>query len=146
MCVHSRGLRARGIGEDVVPLPGLPALDVVLVNPARRLKVADIFAALKERHGTGLGEVPRGFKNATDVVAYLKSLRNDLQTPACAEAPEVATALNELAVQPGCLMARMSGSGPTVFGLFAAAADAARAAGELSARHGDWWVAATRAA
>jgi 4-diphosphocytidyl-2-C-methyl-D-erythritol kinase len=145
MCVHSRGLRARGIGEDVVPLAGWPAIDLVLVNPARRLKVAEIFAALKERHGTGLGDVPRGFKNAADLAAYLKSMRNDLETPARAAAPEVATALNRLAVRPGCLMARMSGSGPTVFGIFAAAADAARAAGEMSARHPDWWVTATRA-
>jgi len=39
---------------------------------------------------------------------------------------------------PGCLLARMSGSGATCFGLFASAADAARAA-EALARPG-WWT------
>jgi len=145
MCVHSRPLRARGIGEDVVPLAGWPAIDLVLVNPARRLRVADMFAALREPHGTGLGEVPRSFKDAADLAAYLKSLRNDLEAPARDRAPELAAALKELGARPGCLMARMSGSGPTVFGIFAAAAEAARAAGWMSAQHSDWWVAATRA-
>ena len=145
MCVHSRPLRARGIGEEIVPLAGWPAIDLVLVNPDRRLRVADMFAALTERRGTGLGEIPRRFKNAADFAAHLATLRNDLEAPARDRVPEVAAALKELGARPGCLMARMSGSGPTVFGIFAAAAEAARAAGELSARHTDWWIAATRA-
>ncbi|MDP2620349.1 MAG: 4-(cytidine 5'-diphospho)-2-C-methyl-D-erythritol kinase [Hyphomicrobiales bacterium] len=146
MCLYSRSLRAGGVGEDIAPLAGLPRFDLVLVNPGGRLSTADIFAALPDREGGGIGEVPRRFKDVADLAAFLGSLRNDLQATACARVPEIAAIVRELAARPGCLMARMSGSGPTVFGIFATAADASRAAGEMKARHSDWWVAATRAA
>ena len=48
-----------------------------------------------------------------------------------------------LAAQPGCLLARMSGSGATCFGLFADAAPAETAARVLAADNANWWVAAT---
>ncbi|HXQ65016.1 MAG TPA: 4-(cytidine 5'-diphospho)-2-C-methyl-D-erythritol kinase, partial [Alphaproteobacteria bacterium] len=53
--------------------------------------------------------------------------------------PAIAEVLAALGAQPGCLLARMSGSGATCFGLFGQAADAAAAAQAL-ARPG-WWVA-----
>jgi 4-diphosphocytidyl-2-C-methyl-D-erythritol kinase len=52
--------------------------------------------------------------------------------------------LAALAGEPSCLLARMSGSGATCFGLFAAPADAAAAAAALARRHPHWWVAAAR--
>lgn len=146
MCLHSRPLRAGGIGEDIVPLTGLPAIDLVLVNPGRRLSTAEIFAALPESRRGGIGEVPPRFADVAQLAAYLKSLRNDLQAAASARVPEIAAALQRLGAEPGCLLARMSGSGPTLFGLFAGAAEAARAASALAAGHPDWWIAATRAA
>jgi len=48
---------------------------------------------------------------------------------------------NALAAQPGCLLARMSGSGATVFGLFADPLGAAAAARTLRATEPGWWVA-----
>lgn len=145
MCLHSRPLRAGGIGGDIRPLAGLQALDLVLVNPGRGLSTADIFAALPERDSGGIGEIPPGLDDVAGLAAYLRGLRNDLEAAALPRVPEIATVEQELGARPGCLMTRMSGSGPTVFGIFASAADAARAAGDLSARHADWWVAATRA-
>ncbi|MDH3264509.1 MAG: 4-(cytidine 5'-diphospho)-2-C-methyl-D-erythritol kinase, partial [Paracoccaceae bacterium] len=41
-----------------------------------------------------------------------------------------------------CLVARMSGSGATCFGLYADAAARDRARAALAAAHPDWWVAA----
>ena len=145
MCLYSRPLRAGGIGEEIGPLSGLPDIDLVLVNPARRLSTADLFAVLPDRHGGGIGEVPRRFGDVADLAAYLRSLRNDLEAVACARVPEIAATLQELGAQPGCLMARMSGSGPTIFGIFADPALASRAAGRFAARYSNWWVAATRA-
>ena len=51
-----------------------------------------------------------------------------------------------LAAQPGCALARMSGSGATVFGLFGAMAEAEAAATRLRAAEPGWWVVATRSA
>ena len=65
--------------------------------------------------------------------------------PAIAVAPAIAEALAALAAQPGCRLARMSGSGATCFGLFAAEPPAARRrppaepCWRVAAR--PWWVA-----
>ena len=57
--------------------------------------------------------------------------------------PEIGGLLDDLASQPGCLLARMSGSGATCFGLFGDRASAEQAAAALArARHGQWVAAA----
>jgi 4-diphosphocytidyl-2-C-methyl-D-erythritol kinase len=48
-----------------------------------------------------------------------------------------------LAGSPGCLLARMSGSGATCFGLFDSPRAAARAAATLQVGAPHWWVRAT---
>lgn len=58
-----------------------------------------------------------------------------------AAAPAVGAVLSALRAQPGCALARMSGSGATCFGLFEAAAPAEAAARALG-REAGWWVAA----
>jgi 4-diphosphocytidyl-2-C-methyl-D-erythritol kinase len=67
----------------------------------------------------------------------LAGLRNDLQPAAVALHPPIGLALAALAADPACLLARMSGSGATCFGLYADPAGAVRAASSL-ARPG-WW-------
>ena len=42
----------------------------------------------------------------------------------------------------GCILARMSGSGATVFGLFGSSAQAHQAAHDLRELYPDYWVAA----
>ena len=49
-------------------------------------------------------------------------------------------ALAALRREPGCDLARMSGSGATVFGLFANRSQAAGAARRLGIGHPGWWV------
>ena len=51
---------------------------------------------------------------------------------------EIRTAL---AATTGCLLARMSGSGATCFGLFASAATAQDAAAQIRVAQPGWWVA-----
>ena len=56
--------------------------------------------------------------------------------------PEIADQLRALEAAPGCLLARMSGSGATCFGLFATKNAAGSAAAAIGAAHPGWWVAA----
>ena len=60
------------------------------------------------------------------------------QPAAIALCPAIAEVLEAIERQRGCLLARMSGSGATCFGLFAQAAAAAAAADALA--RADWWV------
>ena len=75
--------------------------------------------------------------------AWLAGTRNDLTAAAVATVPPVADVLNALSAAPGSLMARMSGSGATCFGLFPTERAAIQAAGWLASRCGDWWVCPT---
>jgi 4-diphosphocytidyl-2-C-methyl-D-erythritol kinase len=79
-------------------------------------------------------------------VDYLGGCRNDLAGPAMAAEPAIKEVLAALAAEPDCLLARMSGSGATCFGLFATAEDAADAAAGLARRHPRWWVTTARVA
>jgi 4-diphosphocytidyl-2-C-methyl-D-erythritol kinase len=51
--------------------------------------------------------------------------------------------LATLLVLPGARVARLSGSGPTCFALFAQYDEAERAAASLARTHPDWWIAAS---
>ena len=69
---------------------------------------------------------------------FLETTRNDLEPPAMSLAPVIRKVLEAIAAQPGCLLARMSGSGATCFGLFTTDAAAREAAADLATP--GWWV------
>lgn len=142
MCVHARAARARGIGDLVEPLPALPALPLVLANPGIPLATAAVFARLATAVNPGLGRIPVRFGGIADVAGWLAAQRNDLEAPAGALVPAIGEVRAALAARPGCLLARMSGSGATLFGLFSDRAEAARAAAALAAERPHWWVRA----
>lgn len=77
------------------------------------------------------------------VEAWLQMQRNDLQAPAVALAPAIGDALSATEALPGARLTRMSGSGATVFALFATRAAAGTAGQVLSALRPDWWVRST---
>ena len=68
---------------------------------------------------------------------------NDLEAPAARLVPEIREVLAALLALDGPRLARLSGSGPTCFALFATEAEAARAGSRLAAEFPHWWVAAS---
>jgi 4-diphosphocytidyl-2-C-methyl-D-erythritol kinase len=70
-------------------------------------------------------------------------MRNDLEAPARKLAPVIDEALALMSATPGCRLARMSGSGATVFGLFNDCAGAAAAARLVRRAQPGWWVKGT---
>lgn len=136
VCLAARAARIGGFGERLSPPPVLPSCGIVLVNPGTPVGTADVFRA---RRGTWSepAALPDSWSEATAMAADLEKLRNDLEPPATALQPEIGNVLGELAATPGCLLARMSGSGATCFGLYIDAPTAQRALGKL--RNPDWW-------
>jgi 4-diphosphocytidyl-2-C-methyl-D-erythritol kinase len=127
-----------GIGDVLAVAPALPSVGIVLVNPGVTVSTPSVFRA---RVGlfSAPGRFPAdGWRDVAGLVESLRATRNDLETPARLLAPAIGDALDAVAAMPGCLMARMSGSGATCFGLFASAA-AAREAARGMVREG-WWV------
>jgi 4-diphosphocytidyl-2-C-methyl-D-erythritol kinase len=141
VCLLSRGARMRGIGDRIEPVE-LPALDLVLANPNRAVQTAQVFAALGPIGPASEPDPPLPTGRA-DVLAWLRARGNDLEAPARLRAPVIGEVLEALCAQPGCRLARMSGSGATCFAVFDDAPAAARAARSISRAHPDWWVIST---
>lgn len=141
VCLTGRPVRMQGVGEILTPLPALPSAWLVLANPGVAVPTPAVFAALTRRDNPPLPEVP-SFADTAAMARWLGHQRNDLQPPAIALVPAIADTLAALSHQPGCLLARMSGSGATGFGLFAAMEAAMRAADALSRARPAWWVSA----
>ncbi len=141
MCVHGRPLRARGIGETIDRLDGFPTLPMVLVNPGVAVATPAVFRALERRDNPGLPDLPAPFEDADSLVDRLAATRNDLEAPAVRVAPVIGDVLARLRGQPGCRLARMSGSGATCFAIFGTDAEARDAAAGMPA---EWWAVAGR--
>ena len=146
MCLAGTPLRASGIGEVLTPLPPLPDFSLVLVNPGVAVSTPAVFRALASRDNPPLPALPAAFADVDALAAYLAGCRNDLEAPALAVAPRIGDVLGALRATTGCLLARMSGSGATCFGLFADADAAATAAADLAAAQPAWWVRSGRVA
>ena len=81
---------------------------------------------------------------AAELAECLALRRNDLTSPAIALVPEIEMVLGAIRSSTGCLLARMSGSGATCFGLFGDAEAAEAGAAAIREEHPRWWVAAGR--
>lgn len=141
-CLISGPLVARGIGEIMRPLAAFPPCHVVLVNPLLPVATAEVFRRLENRENPPLPDLPEPMTRPAQLGIWLKETRNDLEPPAIALVPQIGDLIDRLAHAPGCMLARMSGSGATVFGLFGSAAQAHQAAHELRAETPAYWVAA----
>lgn len=142
VCLFSRPCVVRGIGEVVQPLTEFPQAHIVLVNPLVAVATAEIFRHLEERRNPPLPLLPDELSHAAMLGLWMKETRNDLQAAAIAVVPQIGVLIDQLQGVQGCVAARMSGSGATVFGLFGSGALAHQAAQDLRRLFPDYWVAA----
>ncbi|WOI56374.1 4-(cytidine 5'-diphospho)-2-C-methyl-D-erythritol kinase [Palleronia sp. LCG004] len=142
VCLLSRAARVEGVGEIVKPVDGLPPIHAVLVNPRVAVSTPTIFNALTRRENAPLPPFP-AWPDARALADWLGDQRNDLEDPARSVCPAVGVALARIARTESCLLARMSGSGATCFGLYASAPEAQMAAAKLTKEHPNWWIRAT---
>ncbi len=136
VCLAGHTARMAGIGEHLERTPVLPACGIVLVNPGIAVATADVFRARRGAWSEP-AVLPAGWDDMAVMAADLRQLRNDLEPAATALHPMIGVVLDELTAMPGCKLARMSGSGATCFGLYADAASAREALGQI--RRPGWW-------
>ncbi|MGR9223829.1 4-(cytidine 5'-diphospho)-2-C-methyl-D-erythritol kinase [Rhizobium leguminosarum] len=141
MCLASRPLIARGIGEKIEPVPELPVLAMVLANPLKGVSTPEVFRQLATKNNPALS-LPPSRPLAADWLAAIAAARNDLEPPARELVPEIAV-ISAMLRAHGALLTRMSGSGATCFGIFATMAAAEDAAAALHDARPDWYFQAT---
>ena len=146
VCLTNELTFMTGIGDTLQAMPQLPeAIDAVLVNPQVTVpadKTAQVFRALNAPDlAAAASDTPSRPRmgSTSEVIEAIARLGNDLEAPAAAVMPAVADVLAALRATPGCRAARMSGAGPTCFGIFD---DAASAASALRHAQPGWWVEA----
>lgn len=138
MCLMSRFARAQGIGERIVPMRSTEDYPAVLVNPGIAVPTSSVFGLLRAKANAPL-EIGRADRLS---VQALRSMRNDLQPSAISLVPEIGDTIRLIERQPGCRLARMSGSGASCFGLFGKLTAARRARNAILAEvPGIWCVA-----
>lgn len=137
MCLKNKPAAARGIGEEIVHLPTMPAFPIVIGNPLLGVATPEIFKRLATKNNPALPALNGDWK--TD----LKALRNDLEPPAAALVPEIGLLAGMIAAE-GAWLTRMSGSGATCFGLFDTPDAARDATARLQAARPDWYFVAAQ--
>ncbi|APX89557.1 4-(cytidine 5'-diphospho)-2-C-methyl-D-erythritol kinase [Brevirhabdus pacifica] len=142
VCLASRPARMRGIGQTLGAVPPLPEFHMVLVNPGVEVPTPMVFGGLSACGNEPMTDrIPR-FGTAWDLVTWMHLQRNDLEAPAIARAPVIRDAILALSGTTDCMLARMSGSGATCFGMFETAHAARAAARAIRRAHPRWWVEA----
>jgi 4-diphosphocytidyl-2-C-methyl-D-erythritol kinase len=144
MCLFSRTMLVQGIGEQMRIVQPFPKLHLVLANPGIAVPSAKIFRALKSKKNPMLTPLPQEISHSAALAMWLQDSRNDLQPPAIEIVPQIAEMIDEMAKTSGCILSRMSGSGATIFGLFAAERQAILAAQHMRQTFPNYWVAQSK--
>ncbi len=136
-CVQGGGALAEGRGEVLTPLPALPPCHIVLCKPGFPISTPELFqradsVKLRRRPDTAglIAALEAG--DLGGVARRLYNVFEDVLPPR--PAAQVADIKNAF-LSHGALGASMSGSGPTVFGIFGQEAPAQAAYEELSVAH-----------
>jgi 4-diphosphocytidyl-2-C-methyl-D-erythritol kinase len=126
---------ATGIGDQLQSVPPLPSAWYVLVNPGIFISTAWAYQNLGLTAPTILTKLPRFPTTIDDLVAILE---NDLERVTIRRYPLLAE-IKEKFLRLGARGSLMSGSGSTIFGLFAEEAQAVAAA-EILRKKSDWRI------
>lgn len=148
VCLTCLPSRVRGIGEEISPVGEVPEAWLLLVNPGVPLATAHVFQAYRAeetRYAKPCEPPDSGWRDASALADWLGTQANDLETAAIRLIPEIGSLLGALRDSPGCLLARMTGSGATCFGVFADKESATRASEILGQHQPGWWRQVTRA-
>lgn len=142
VCLFSKPCLVSGVGAIARMLPDFPDFHIVLVNPLIPLMTRDIFQRLKERQNPPLPILGDALATTSSTALWLEDTRNDLQPPAIEVTPELAGVCDAIAQTKGCTLARMSGSGATLFGLYGSSIEAHQAAQDMRSKWPEYWVSA----
>ena len=105
---------AEGIGEQLQVMPPMPSAWILLVNPGVHVSTAWVYRSLQLTNQKTLAMLPKFFDSIDNICQILS---NDLEVVTIPAFPIIGDIKSRM-LEMGASGAMMSGSGPTVFGLF----------------------------
>lgn len=131
-CLMRGTALAEGIGEDLTQLPPMVKCPVLIAKPQISVSTKFVYQNLKLDENTIHPDIDQLQKDiiAKDLDAVASHMGNVLETVTIPEYPIIAD-IKEQMMHSGAVNAMMSGSGPTVFGLFKDKETAEKAAEDM---------------
>ncbi len=131
-CVMRGTALAEGIGEKLTRLPSVPGCYVVVGKPPVNVSTKAAYEALKPDSITAKPDIDGMIDciHKGDLYGITSRMKNVFE-PGIAQQHPVITEIEELLCMHGAMNAVMSGSGPTVFGIFEKRGEAEKAAEAL---------------
>ncbi|MBO5564148.1 MAG: 4-(cytidine 5'-diphospho)-2-C-methyl-D-erythritol kinase [Lachnospiraceae bacterium] len=143
-CLRGGCALAEGIGEELTMLPSLEGVPVVIAKPEGGISTADIYRrldAVKDPEHPPVDAAVEAIRKK-DIPSLALAAGNILEA-VCRQSVPVIGEIEKSLIEEGAQISRMTGSGPTVFGIFADTEQAEKAAKALKASFPDLFVAAT---
>lgn len=118
-CVMRGTVLAEGIGEILSPLPPLPRCCVLIAKPGISVSTKTVYEKLDSQEITEHPDIDGILEglDKQDLQKVTSSMGNVLETVTIGDYPVIEEIKNVMK-EAGALNAMMSGSGPTVFGIF----------------------------
>lgn len=141
-CIMGGTYLASGIGEVLTPMPSAPEAYVLLVKPPVSVSTQSIYEAIDSSPILERPDIDamKSALTAGDLKSVAANLCNVMENVTIAEHPEIG-GIKQKMLSNGALGAVMSGSGPTVFGLFSSYKAAKTSADSFSYQYKDVYVA-----
>ena len=133
-CLYNKNVFFSGYGQILSKAPKIPPVSVLLINPYKELSTKKVFDIYKKKKLIKKSNFV--YKN---FFSWILEQNNDLQKYAEKFIPEIKKMIEFLNSSKNCLFSKMTGSGPTVFGLFRKKIDAKQANLLLKEKHPKWW-------
>lgn len=131
-CILRGTVLAEGIGEILTPLPPMPRCQILLAKPPVNVSTRMVYEKLDACQIVNHPDIDgliRGLQDQ-DLGKVASSMENVLEEVTIGEYP-VIDEIKRIMRESGALNAMMSGSGPTVFGIYADRAKARAAAARI---------------
>ena len=118
-CVMRGTVLAEGIGEILTPLPPLPKCYVLIAKPGISVSTKTVYEKLDSQDITEHPDIDGILEglDKQDIHKVAASMGNVLETVTIGDYP-IIEEIKHVMKEEGALNAMMSGSGPTVFGIF----------------------------
>ncbi len=114
--VDHNAVIARGIGDIMYPVNSIDDCSFIIVNPNIFVSTAWVFQNLRLTSRTKNSKLSC-FQKHKSVSLLMSEMHNDLEQVTCAKHPEIELIKGSL-LAAGASKVLMSGSGPTVYGIF----------------------------